>query len=781
MNIQNAPSKNNPNTIEDARAAQARAKDRAQAQSISDVAIVAALQPIKIAANTSKAEDRFGAAIAALDALWPIKAAVVRLPSQRADDLQLVRNGYEPIVCQGKAAVSTGWQADEITVERIKEMREAFPLANNTGLRTGKLAAIDIDVIAPDHVERIAALAETMLGYTPLQRFGSKGLMLCYFNPTPIRKVTIFTDTEAKVEILGQGQQFIAFGIHPTTQKPFEWRGFDEGADDGIATPLNTPLAKLPQITPEQIAAFADQCATLMGQLGYSNPRARKANEHEKKLRVPGADEDAPHNVSRAKEHLVNCVATGHVATLGALGNDTIYELACLLMDRFYLSPEMADKLMLEIWYPYCIPNTLEDECRAIISHAAKYIQNEPGANAIGSSRETFKESLAGIKDEPKADGYTNSGGLSFRSMQDITPIEIDWLWPERIAAGKLTLLAGAPDGGKSQIAANIAATISNGGAWPFGEGTAEQGAVIWLSAEDDPADTTVPRLIAAGANRRLIFELKPVVRVEGGMRTLNVVEDLAEIAQVIEKIKADYGVQVRAIVIDPISAYMGGRAQGDSWKNSDVRHTMTPLLEFVARFGISTLGITHFKKGKDADVLNRVIDSIALPALSRATWLVAPEKDDEGNPTGRRLFLVGKKNIGRPVKNLAYNIREKLIDNGRDGTMPAPYVEWAGVVADTADDALAEQAGKAGKLEAAEDFLMRILGDGPISEKEIRKRAGEKHRWRTLQRAKEKLGIISERAGGLGGSGEWQWVLPRGASTEDNDTDAALFAKSTQ
>ena len=59
----------------------------------------------------------------------------------------------------------------------------------------------------------------------------------------------------------------------------------------------------------------------------------------------------------------------------------------------------------------------------------------------------------------------------------------------------------------------------------------------------------------------------------------------------------------------------------------------------------------------------------------------------------------------------------------------------------------------------------MCILVDGPVLEKEIRKRAGEKHRWRTLQRAKEKLGIISERAGGLAGSGEWQWVFPAGQS----------------
>jgi hypothetical protein len=100
------------------------------------------------------------------------------------------------------------------------------------------------------------------------------------------------------------------------------------------------------------------------------------------------------------------------------------------------------------------------------------------------------------------------------------------------------------------------------------------------------------------------------------------------------------------------------------------------------------------------------------------------------------------------------------MMDNGRGGYMPAPYVEWSSYVDATADDALAEHTGRAGKLEAAEDFLMRVLADGPVLEKEIRKKAGEKHRWRTLERAKKKLGIVSKRP-----DGEWQWQLPE---TED-------------
>jgi putative DNA primase/helicase len=738
-------------------------------------------------------------------------------------DEQLIRNGYEPLPVIEKRPVVKGWREGKITAERIAAERAAFPDATSTGLRTGELIVDDIDLVDEGDAAVHIKLAQDMLGDTPLVRHGSKGAALCYQTETPSSKIIINTSKPnptgkgtQKIEILGSGQQFVAFGIHPDTGQPYEWIG--------NGTPLDVLFLELPEVTPAQLRAYAHAAKELLEAQGYGPVTISGDTSEQRK--EPSATTGARVTWEGLAERLSyihpqfdgarpDCYPQPNTRKL-PYGPDTWLGIALCLRDGNipWLGEEPTREQRLELiekWSSGDLWCDRTDKGINVTTFPEQGIEARLGGKASKHGNVTTIATIikyaadAGCPlpsdDEPKPlasdtfakfaavaqiaanagatlgsnDGYTNSGGLSFRSMQDIKPVEIDWLWPERIAAGKLTLIAGAPDGGKSQIAANIAATISNGGAWPFGEGSAEQGAVIWLSAEDDPADTTVPRLIAASANRRLIFELKPVVRVEGGLRTLNVVEDLGEIARVIEKIKTDYGVPVKAIVIDPISAYMGGRSQGDTWKNSDVRHTMTPLLEFVGRVGISTLGITHFKKGRDADVLNRVIDSIALPALSRATWLVAPEKDDEGNPTGRRLFLVGKKNIGRPVAGLAYKIVEKLIDNGRGGTMPAPCVEWAGYVAATADDALAEQTGKAGKLEAAEDFLMRILGDGPVTEKEIRKRAGEKHRWRTLQRAKEKLGIISERAGGLAGSGEWQWVLPRTEHVEDGDPDAAL------
>jgi hypothetical protein len=81
---------------------------------------------------------------------------------------------------------------------------------------------------------------------------------------------------------------------------------------------------------------------------------------------------------------------------------------------------------------------------------------------------------------------------------------------------GKCTLVAGEGGLGKSMVLSWIAATVSRGGEWPCQEGQPPCGSIIILSAEDDAADTIVPRLMAADAttgsiavnNRVLTFVL---------------------------------------------------------------------------------------------------------------------------------------------------------------------------------------------------------------------------------------------------------------------------------
>jgi hypothetical protein len=98
----------------------------------------------------------------------------------------------------------------------------------------------------------------------------------------------------------------------------------------------------------------------------------------------------------------------------------------------------------------------------------------------------------------------------------DIKPERLEWVWPGRIARGKAALLGGPPGLGKSQVTANIAATVSTGGRWPCDEGSAPQGDVIILSAKDRMADTIVPRLIAAEADTSRVHIVAAATRLDG-------------------------------------------------------------------------------------------------------------------------------------------------------------------------------------------------------------------------------------------------------------------------
>src|SRR5262245_3624196 len=125
---------------------------------------------------------------------------------------------------------------------------------------------------------------------------------------------------------------------------------------------------------------------------------------------------------------------------------------------------------------------------------------------------------------------------LIARCAADVKPEPVEWLWPGRVALGKLTLIAGEAGLGKSQLAIAMAAAVTTGGEWPCREGRAPLGSVVILSAEDGAADTVVPRLIAAGADCKRVH-LVSAVHDGKGWRSLDLSVDLALVEREISEI----------------------------------------------------------------------------------------------------------------------------------------------------------------------------------------------------------------------------------------------------
>src|SRR5207244_3079079 len=131
-----------------------------------------------------------------------------------------------------------------------------------------------------------------------------------------------------------------------------------------------------------------------------------------------------------------------------------------------------------------------------------------------------------------------------------VTPRKVDWLWPGRLPLGKLITFAGPGGIGKTFVLCDITARITAGLEWPCcGGELAELGHVLFLSAEDDPDDTLVPRLIECGARLDRVHFLKNQVQdyfTLGDLKTLD--RALAEIAE-----------PVRLVVLDPPTSFLGG------------------------------------------------------------------------------------------------------------------------------------------------------------------------------------------------------------------------------
>jgi hypothetical protein len=362
---------------------------------------------------------------------------------------------------------------------------------------------------------------------------------------------------------------------------------------------------------------------------------------------------------------------------------------------------------------------------------------------------------------------------LEVRRMSEIASRNIEWLWPNRIAIGKQTLIGGDPGLGKSQLTAALAAAVSTGGEWPCGEGRAVRGNVVILSAEDDAADTIRPRLDAAGADVSRVYQVAAVQQRDGkGRRVFNLQADLPLLEATITRIG-----DVRLVIIDPISSYMG---KTDSHKNADVRATLHPVGDMAERLRVAVVSITHFSKGAGQSAITSFIGSIGFIATSRGGYIVT--RDPESDDPARRLFVQAKNNLGPDKHGLSFRIEQRLLD----GDILASAIAWNDEqIGKSADDILraasAARAGDAGgpaspSRDQAEDFLRDLLASGPLAVKDIEaeaKNAGLS--WRTLRRARQKLGVRAERraeAGdGLAGAGRWYWTLtsevdlPKGAN----------------
>jgi putative DNA primase/helicase len=341
---------------------------------------------------------------------------------------------------------------------------------------------------------------------------------------------------------------------------------------------------------------------------------------------------------------------------------------------------------------------------------------------------------------------------LEIAKASDIKLKALQWLWPDRFALGKVGIIAGLPDEGKGQVGSFICTAVTTAGQWPCDEGTAPDGNVVLLSAEDDPGDTLVPRLLAAGCDISRVHIVK-MVRTGDKRRMFSLV--LEVLRQAVDKIG-----NVKLILIDPIAAYMGG-GKVDSYRNTDVRSVLGPLVDFAAEFMIAVICVMHFNKKTDVtNALLRISDSLAYGAAARHVFAVVDDAENK-----RKVFVKAKNNLARhDIKALAYSFGVKMVGHDEDTgeQIWAPHVEWFPQHVDvTATEAMraANEGGATSARDDAKELLKELLAAGPLAQAEIEDAAkGHGISWRTMRRAQKDLGVRPRKDGD---DGAWRWHMP--------------------
>lgn len=323
----------------------------------------------------------------------------------------------------------------------------------------------------------------------------------------------------------------------------------------------------------------------------------------------------------------------------------------------------------------------------------------------------------------------------------DIQPKRVKWLWEGRLALGTLGLLAGREGLGKSTLAYWLAARLTRGEI--IGEFKGQPKSVLVCATEDSWEHTIVPRLMAADADRTKVYRVE-VLSHDDIQVGLTLPRDLSAVRD------AAHQTDSALMLLDPLMSRLGENL--DTHRDGDVRRALEPLVSVAEHTNMSVLGLMHHNKSGATDPLQLVMGSKAFTAVARSVHTVVPDPDDETDT--RRLFGTPKNNLGTTnLSTLAFSVAAHPVDTD-DGTAWTGSIEWgeeiATSIAETMRRASDNDDDRTAAGEAA-DWLEDWLTDqgGAAPSKDIKAAAKKAdHSLSALQRARKKLGILTETSG---------------------------------
>jgi hypothetical protein len=327
---------------------------------------------------------------------------------------------------------------------------------------------------------------------------------------------------------------------------------------------------------------------------------------------------------------------------------------------------------------------------------------------------------------EVQEDLSNNHNSHHFLSFEDLDkklkPIE--WIWPNWLPRGFLTIIAGESGAGKSALALRLIMSITNGIPWPDGTIPQENGLAVWCETEAAQA------LNLERAKKWGIDINKIKLPLADATEDISLDNDTHR--NLLTSAASLPGVML--LVVDSLS--------GSSRKDENTTKMLGPI-KFLAQLArdknIAILLIHHLRKKGDKDInsvdLERLRGSSSIVQTARVVWAM----DNPNNSTGYQRLRGIKSNLGKLAPAIGYIIDDSGISFG---SLPNP-----------------EQTDKKSAKGDALTLLRRMLAAGSCDAQAILAEAKENGiAERTLNTAKAELGVRSEKEGGP--NGKWVWRL---------------------
>lgn len=167
----------------------------------------------------------------------------------------LIDLGYRivPLPPGSKGPNRRGWPKFNPDAEQVRQWYGNGSVNDGIGVLASTTPAIDVDILDPDAAEKMSKEIDRIFsGQSLMTRTGLAPKFLVPFKSAePFRKISsaVYTDGvhDHKVEVLGDGQQWVAYHVHPGTGRPYLW--WDGVSDEGIRSQAREDLPELDRET----------------------------------------------------------------------------------------------------------------------------------------------------------------------------------------------------------------------------------------------------------------------------------------------------------------------------------------------------------------------------------------------------------------------------------------------------------------------------------------------------------------------------------------------------